>query len=73
MGVTKTLFFAVVMLHLSSCVFKVPEPWERQWLSVPGMTFEYGQIGEKGDLNIYQSKENSAGQSEAKGGGCGCN
>ena len=48
-------------------------PWEKNNLAKPEMTFGGDPLDERFVQHIYGSKENSSGGYGVGGGGCGCN
>ncbi len=63
----------VMMIPLGACTVTGPAPWDKHWLAKSAMSFDDSSNQSVADSHIYQSKENSFGQAEAGGGGCGCN
>jgi hypothetical protein len=59
------------MLSLSGC--SSVQPWEKQNLAKPEMTFEADRLDTSYTEHIYSSKEGASGGSGVGGGGCGCN
>jgi hypothetical protein len=59
------------MLSLSAC--SSVQPWEKQNLAKPEMTFEGDRLDTSYTEHIYSSKEGASGGSGVGGGGCGCN
>lgn len=49
------------------------QPWEKQNLAKPQMTFEGDKLETGYIEHIYSSKEAASGGSGVGGGGCGCN
>lgn len=49
------------------------QPWEKQNLARPEMTFDYEQLDTRYTEHIYSSKEGASGGAGVGGGGCGCN
>ena len=49
------------------------QPWEKQNLAKPEMTFEYDPLDTRYTEHIYSSKEAASGGAGVGGGGCGCN
>ncbi len=49
------------------------QPWEKQTLARPEMTFEGDKLDTAYTEHIYSSKEAASGGSGVGGGGCGCN
>jgi hypothetical protein len=59
---------------LSGCSLIEPvQPWEKQYLSKPEMTFEADKLEAKYMEHIFFSKEAASGGAGVGGGGCGCN
>ncbi|NTV68205.1 MAG: DUF4266 domain-containing protein [Chlorobaculum sp.] len=56
---------------LSGCA--TVQPWEKQNLAKPEMTFEGDRLDTGYTEHIYSSKEASSGGAGVGGGGCGCN
>lgn len=59
------------MTGLSGCA--TVQPWEKQNLAKPQMTFEEDKLERNYIEHIYSSKEAASGGSGVGGGGCGCN
>ena len=55
------------------CAAMKVEPWDRDLLADPAMTFNPTPMLSAVDQHIYFSKEASTGGQEVGGGGCGCN
>lgn len=49
------------------------QPWEKQHLARPEMTFDYESLDTGYTEHVYGSKEGASGGSGVGGGGCGCN
>lgn len=49
------------------------QPWEKQNLSKPAMTFDRDRLEAGHTEHIYSSREAASGGSGIGGGGCGCN
>ncbi|MBN1928616.1 MAG: DUF4266 domain-containing protein [Chlorobiaceae bacterium] len=49
------------------------QPWEKQNLSKPAMTFDRDRLEAGYTEHIYSSREAASGGSGIGGGGCGCN
>lgn len=56
---------------VASCT--VVQPWEREVLARPEMTFGYQHVSRALEDHVYFSKEASSGGRGFGGGGCGCN
>jgi hypothetical protein len=65
------LFAMIIMYGLSGC--SSVQPWEKQNLAKPEMTFEGDRLDTGYTEHIYSSKEASSGGAGIGGGGCGCN
>jgi Tfp pilus assembly protein PilP len=64
----------ILMLALSGCTIGTAvQPWEKETLARPEMTFEGDQLDTKYTEHIYSSKESASGGAGVGGGGCGCN
>ncbi len=67
-----TLVISVQLL--SGCAGLAPvKPWEKGKLAKPSMRMDEDVLGQRFELHVYASKENSTGGYGAGGGGCGCN
>jgi hypothetical protein len=72
----KTLYAILLMttLTLSGCALGTAvQPWEKQTLARPEMTFEGDKLDTAYTEHIYSSKEAASGGAGVGGGGCGCN
>ena len=49
------------------------QPWEKQNLAKPEMTFDRDPLGSRYNEHMYSSKEAASGGAGVGGGGCGCN
>lgn len=71
----KSLFFLGVYIALgtllSGCA-KV-EPWQRQYLASPEMSYDSMPLNYAFREHVYFSREAANGEKSAAGGGCGCN
>lgn len=66
------LFVLTFMIgSLSSCA-KV-EPWQREHLASPQMSYDAMPLDKTLRDHIYFSREGALGDESAAGGGCGCN
>ncbi|NTU52916.1 MAG: DUF4266 domain-containing protein [Chlorobiaceae bacterium] len=65
------LLFFMLTCAFSGCASV--QPWEKQNLAKPEMTFEGDRLDTGYTEHIYSSKEASSGGSGVGGGGCGCN
>ncbi len=61
----------LAMLSLAGCANV--QPWEKQNLAKPAMTFDRNRLETGYTEHIYSSKEAASGGSGIGGGGCGCN
>lgn len=61
----------IIMSSLAGC--SSVQPWEKQNLAKPEMTFEGDRLETVYTEHIYSSKEASSGGAGVGGGGCGCN
>ena len=62
------------MLGLSGCALGTAvQPWEKETLARPEMTFEGDKLDNAFTEHIYSSKEGASGGAGVGGGGCGCN
>jgi hypothetical protein len=61
----------ISLTALSGC--SSVQPWEKQNLAKPEMTFEGDRLDTGYTEHIYSSKEASSGGAGVGGGGCGCN
>jgi hypothetical protein len=71
-------FLWIVLLGLGGALFggcasMRVEPWDRDLLSQPQMSFDPVPMMSAIDQHIYFSTEGSTGGQEVDGGGCGCN
>ena len=66
--------FLLILLALSGCsIGQTVQPWEKESLARPEMTFEGDQLDTRYTEHIYSSKEGASGGAGVGGGGCGCN
>ena len=64
----------ISMSGLSGCMLGTAvQPWEKQTLARPEMTFEGDKLDNAYTEHIYSSKEGASGGTGVGGGGCGCN
>ena len=64
----------MIMLALSGCsIGTAVQPWEKETLARPEMTFEGDKLDTAYTEHIYSSKEAASGGAGVGGGGCGCN
>ena len=64
----------LIALGLTGCsIGPAVQPWEKETLAKPEMTFEGDPLDSKYTEHIYSSKEAASGGSGVGGGGCGCN
>ena len=64
-------FVLATIFGLSGC--STVQPWEKQNLAKPEMTFEGDRLDTSFTEHIYSSKEGASGGAGVGGGGCGCN
>lgn len=75
-GVRRLLWIVGMVVGLSlvgGCAAMKVEPWDRDLLAQPQMSFNPHPMLNAIDDHIYFSTEGSTGGQEAAGGGCGCN
>ncbi len=76
-GIIKTSLYALLlmsMLGLSGCTLGTAvQPWEKETLARPEMTFEGDKLDKAYTEHIYSSKEGASGGAGVGVGGCGCN
>ncbi len=64
----------MIMLGLSGCALGTAvQPWEKETLARPEMTFEGDKLDKAYTEHIYSSREAASGGAGVGGGGCGCN
>ena len=64
----------LMVLGISGCsIGTAVQPWEKETLARPEMTFEGDKLDTAYTEHIYSSKEAASGGSGVGGGGCGCN
>lgn len=64
---------SLLALATSGCSSLGVQPWEREVLARPEMTFGYASVSRALEDHVYFSKEASSGGRGFGGGGCGCN
>ncbi len=57
----------------AGCASMTVQPWDRDLLADPAMSFDSEPMLGAIDRHIYFSREGSTGGQEVGGGGCGCN
>lgn len=62
----------LTMLFGSACAKKI-EPWERQYLALPQMSYDAYPLDKSFRDHVYFSREATHAEESAAGGGCGCN
>ena len=74
MKLSRCVSLLISLLAASACSSVKPvQPWERGYLSEPGMQWDAKPREAKLEGHVYTSKEASSGGNGAAGGGCGCN
>ena len=72
-----TLFLLLLTTLLTGCSSWKLEPWvqpyERDKLADPIMSFERDPVAATYSHHVYQSREGARGAEGSGGGGCGCN
>ena len=64
----------LILLGLTGCsIGSAVQPWEKETLARPEMTFGGDKLDTGYTEHIYSSKEAASGGSGVGGGGCGCN
>lgn len=63
--------FILVLLLTTGCT--TVQPWEKNHLAKPEMTWQADALQGSLHSHIYHSKEGSSGSNSTAGGGCGCN
>ena len=64
----------LILLGLTGCsIGPAVQPWEKETLARPEMTFGGDKLDTGYTEHIYSSKEAASGGSGVGGGGCGCN
>ncbi len=70
----KNIMQALLMaLALSGCAADPVQPWQREYLARPEMSFESGYLSGAMRTHTFVSKEAASGGPALAGGGCGCN
>jgi hypothetical protein len=72
-AVLLTVIVVLLLLSIGGCTAMRVQPWDRDLLAEPRMSFDPEPMLSAIDQHIYFSKEGSVGGQEASGGGCGCN
>lgn len=72
MNTGKALLLAILSLFWFAGCANV-QPWEKQNLAKPAMTFDRDRLEAGYIEHIYSSKEAASGGAGIGGGGCGCN
>jgi hypothetical protein len=67
----KSVLLGLYLLNLVGCV--TVQPWEKEILARPEMSWTPDSIEVAMENHIFFSKEGSTGGGSAAGGGCGCN
>ncbi|MEI6691681.1 MAG: DUF4266 domain-containing protein [Chlorobium sp.] len=67
------LLFAIMSVLSGCAIGTTVQPWEKQTLARPEMTFEGDKLDNAYTEHIYSSKEAASGGAGVGGGGCGCN
>jgi len=70
-AVMKLLILTITALLISGC--STVQPWEKDTLAKPEMTWDPQPLESAYLGHVYFSKEASSGSLSAAGGGCGCN
>jgi hypothetical protein len=71
---TACFMLAMTAIALSGCSMgQTVQPWEKETLARPEMTFEGDRLDQSYTEHIYSSKEAAFGGAGVGGGGCGCN
>lgn len=70
-AITLIILALLAMLSFAGCANV--QPWEKQSLAKPAMTFDRNRLETGYTEHIYSSKEAASGGSGIGGGGCGCN
>ena len=73
MAAKTVLFFLLIALVSTGCVFQQVKPWERDVLAKDKMKLVPNPVETALDEHIYFSKEAASGGQGVGGGGCGCN
>lgn len=67
----KIIAFSMLLTPLSGC--ETVRPWERDILARDSMALDPAPMASSLRRHVRESREASAGGSDAQGGGCGCN
>lgn len=72
-GSLRLLMVMLVAASFSGCSHWGVQPWQRQNLSQPGMSFSAPDLNRTFSEHLYFSREASSGGQSFAAGGCGCN
>ena len=67
------LLFLIVLAMSGCSIGPAVQPWEKETLARPEMTFGGDKLDTGYTEHIYSSKEAASGGAGVGGGGCGCN
>lgn len=67
----KMIAILCFLMAMSGCT--TVQPWEKNHLAKPEMTWQADPLEATIRSHIYHSKEGSSGGNASAGGGCGCN
>ncbi|MEI7708908.1 MAG: DUF4266 domain-containing protein [Chlorobium sp.] len=67
------LIFLIVLAMSGCSMGPAVQPWEKETLARPEMTFGGDKLDTGYTEHIYSSKEAASGGAGVGGGGCGCN
>ena len=62
-----------VVCVLSSAGCSHVKPYEREYLTRPGMDHTREEMAEEFEAHAHEAREGAVGSSSSPGGGCGCN
>lgn len=71
----RALILCLAVLTLSSACSSAPwvQPYEREFLADPIMSFSRDPLSDKHRLHVFEVREGARGAQGGAGGGCGCN
>ena len=62
-----------LLCGLTGCALPPVQPWQKEQLAHPQMSFDADRLDARYTEHIYFSREASSGGAGIGGGGCGCN
>jgi hypothetical protein len=70
---SKFVYALLLCLSASAAACSHVKPYEREYMTRPGMENESEEFGQEFEAHVQNAREGAPGRGSVVGGGCGCN